>query len=35
MPFEHSFRLVEVKVTLEGHINEIFLAITPTYIHGF
>ena len=26
---------LKVKVTLEGHINEIFWAITPTYMHGF
>ena len=26
---------LKVKVTLEGHINEHFWAITPTYMHGF
>ena len=26
---------LKVKVTLEGHINELFWAITPTYMHGF
>ena len=25
----------KVKVTLEGHINELFWTITPTYMHGF
>ena len=36
MPFEH-FLLgrLKVKVTLEGHINEIFWAITPIYMHEF
>ena len=24
---------LKVKVTLEGHINEIFWAITPTFMH--
>ena len=33
MPFE-TF-LGRLKVTLEGHINEFFWAITPTYMHGF
>ena len=26
---------LKVKVTLEGHINELCWAITPTYMHGF
>ena len=26
---------LKVKVTLEGQINELFRAITPTYVHGF
>ena len=26
---------VKVKVTLEGHINELFWAITLIYMHGF
>ena len=26
---------LNVKVTLEGHINELFWAITPIYMHGF
>ena len=26
---------LKVKVTLEGHINELFSAITRTYMHGF
>ena len=25
---------LNVKVTLEGHINELFWAITPIYMHG-
>ena len=35
MPFEtYLGRLkVKVKVTLEGHINELFWAITPIYIY--
>ena len=35
MPFETFLDRLKVKVTLEGHINEIFWAITPTYMHGF
>ena len=39
MPFEtfvHARTLrLTVKVTLEGHINELFWAITPTCMHGF
>ena len=35
MSFETFFCRLKVKVTLVGHINEIFLAITPTYMHGF
>ena len=26
---------LKVKVTLEGHINELFWAITPLYMHEF
>ena len=26
---------LKVKVTLEGHINELFWAITPIYMHEF
>ena len=26
---------LKVKVTLEGHINVLFWAITPSYMHGF
>ena len=26
---------LRLKVILEGHINELFWAITPTYMHGF
>ena len=32
---KHLLGRLKVKVTLEGHINEIFWAITPTYMHGF
>ena len=32
---KHVFGRLKVKVTLEGHINELFWAITPTYMHGF
>ena len=35
MPFETFLGRFKVKVTLEGHINELFWAITPTYMHGF
>ena len=32
---KHCLGRLKVKVTLEGHINELFGAITPTYMHGF
>ena len=32
---KHFLGRLTVKVTLEGHINELFWAITPTYKHGF
>ena len=35
MPFETFLGRLKVKVTLEGHINELFWAITPTYMHRF
>ena len=35
MPSETSLGRLKVKVTLEGHINELLWAITPTYMHGF
>ena len=35
MSFEIFLGRWKVKVTLEGHINELFWAITPTYMHGF
>ena len=35
MPFETFLGRLKVKVTLEGYINELFWAITPTYMHGF
>ena len=35
MPFETFLGRLKVKVTLEGHINELFWAITPTYMHEF
>ena len=35
MPFETFLGRLNVKVTLEGHINELFWAITPIYMHGF
>ena len=35
MPFETFLGRLKVKVTLEGHINELFWAITSTYMHGF
>ena len=35
MPFETFLDRLKVKVTLEGHTNEIFWAIIPTYMHGF
>ena len=31
MPFEAFVGRLNVKVTLEGHINELFWAITPIY----
>ena len=35
MSFEALLGRLKVKVTLEGHINELFWAITPIYMHGF
>ena len=35
MLFETFLGRLKVKVTLEGHINEHFWAITSTYMHGF
>ena len=35
MPSETFLGRLNVKVTHEGHINELFWAITPTYMHGF
>ena len=36
MPFETFFSgRLKVKVTLVGHINELFWAITPIYMHEF
>ena len=35
MPFETFLGRLNVKVTLEGHINELLWAITPTYMQGF
>ena len=36
MPLETFFiGKLKVKVTLEGHINELFWAITPIYMHEF
>ena len=35
MSFETFLGRLEVKVTLAGHINELFRAITLTYMHGF
>ena len=32
MPFETFLGRLKVKVTIEGHINELFWAITPIYI---
>ena len=32
---KHVLGTWKVKVTLEGHINELFVAITPTYMPGF
>ena len=32
---KHFLGRLKVKVTLDGHINELFWAITPTYMHGF
>ena len=31
---KHFLGRVKVKVTFEGHINELFLAITPIYIYA-
>ena len=35
MTFETFLGRLKVKVTLEGHITELFWAITPIYMHGF
>ena len=35
MPFETFLGRLKVKVKLEDQINELFWAITPTYMHGF
>ena len=35
MSFEIFLGRWKVKVTLEGHINELFWAITPSYMRGF
>ena len=35
MPFETFLGRLKVKVTLEGHINELFWAITPIFMHEF
>ena len=35
MLFKTFLGRLKVKVTLEGHINEHFWSITPTYMHGF
>ena len=35
MSFETFLGRLKVKVTLEGHINELFWAITPAFMHGF
>ena len=35
MPVETFLGTLKVKVTLEGHINELFCAITPIFMHGF
>ena len=32
---KHFLGRFKIKVPLEGHINEHFWAITPTYMHGF
>ena len=32
---KHFLGRLKVKVTLEGHINELFWAITPIYMHEF
>ena len=32
---KHFLGRLNVKVTLEGHINELFWAITPIHMHGF
>ena len=32
---KHFLDRLKVKVTFEGHINKLFWAITPTYMHGF
>ena len=35
MSFETFLGRLKVKVTLEGHINKFFWAITLMYMHGF
>ena len=35
MSFETFLGRLTVKVTPEGHINELFWAITPMYTHAF
>ena len=36
MPYETDFLgRLKVKITLEGHINKLVRAITPTFMHGF
>ena len=35
MSFETFLGRLKVRVTLEGHINELFWAIFLTYMHGF
>ena len=32
---KHFLGRLKVKVTLEGHINELSWAVTPIYMHGF
>ena len=35
MPFETFLGRFKLKVTIEGHINELSCAITPTLMQGF
>ena len=35
VPLKYFLGRLKVKVTLEGHINELFWVIAPTYMHGF